>query len=228
MPSLDRLDAIADRIRTRWTERNAVRNATLVRSRELIRLCATIIRASHRNDFEGARRLLAEAREVAAAMCGETVPYPDLYFAGYTQDALKELAEAYITVALARNEPVPTPEEVEIEAPAYLNGLAEAASEMRRRSLDLIRRGDSAEAERLLAMMDEIYAVLMTFDFPDAITGGLRRRVDSLRGVLERTRGDLTMSMRQDALRQALLEFEQRIGTVDEHTPGATGEHTAG
>jgi len=228
MPSLDRLDAIADRIRTRWTERNAVRNATLVRSRELIRLCATIIRASHRNDFEGARRLRAEAREVAAAMCGETVPYPDLYFAGYTQDALKELAEAYITVALARNEPVPTPEEVEIEAPAYLNGLAEAASEMRRRSLDLIRRGDSAEAERLLAMMDEIYAVLMTFDFPDAITGGLRRRVDSLRGVLERTRGDLTMSMRQDALRQALHEFEQRIGTVDEHKPGATGEHTAG
>ena len=228
MPSLDRLDAIADRIRTRWTERNAVRNATLVRSRELIRLCATTIRASHRNDFEGARRLLAEAREAAAAMCGETVPYPDLYFAGYTQDALKELAEAYITVALARNEPVPTPEEVEIEAPAYLNGLAEAASEMRRRSLDLIRRGDSAEAERLLAMMDEIYAVLMTFDFPDAITGGLRRRVDSLRGVLERTRGDLTMSMRQDALRQALHEFEQRIGTVDEHKPGATGEHTAG
>ena len=228
MPSLDRLDAIADRIRTSWTERNAVRDATLVRSRELIRLCATIIRASHRNDFEKARRLLAEAREVAAAMCGETVPYPDLYFAGYTQDALKELAEAYITVALARDEPVPTPEEVEIEAPAYLNGLAEAASEMRRRSLDLIRRGDSAEAERLLAMMDEIYAVLMTFDFPDAITGGLRRRVDSLRGVLERTRGDLTMSMRQDALRQALHEFEQRIGTVDEHTPGATGEHTAG
>ena len=228
MPSLDRLDAIADRIRTRWTERNAVRNATLVRSRELIRLCATIIRASHRNDFEDAQRLLAEAREVAAAMCSETVPYPDLYFAGYTQDALKELAEAYITVALARNEPVPTPEEVEIEAPAYLNGLAEAASEMRRRSLDLIRRGDSAEAERLLAMMDEIYAVLMTFDFPDAITGGLRRRVDSLRGVLERTRGDLTMSMRQDALRQALHEFEQRIGTVDEHAPGATGERTAG
>jgi translin len=228
MPSLDRLDAIADRIRTSWTERNAVRDATLVRSRELIRLCATIIRASHRNDFEQARRLLVEAREVAAAMCSETVPYRDLYFAGYTQDALKELAEAYVTVALARDEPIPTPEEVEIEAPAYLNGLAEAASEMRRRSLDLIRRGDSAEAERLLAVMDEIYAVLMTFDFPDAITGGLRRRVDSLRGVLERTRGDLTMSMRQDALRQALHEFEQRIGTVNEHPTGATDEHTAG
>jgi translin len=134
-----------------------------------------------------------------------------LYFAGYTQDALKELAEAHITVALAQERPLPEPDEIGIEAPAYLNGLAEAASEMRRRSLDLIRHGDNAEAERLLADMDEIYAVLMTFDFPDAITGGLRRRVDALRGVLERTRGDLTMSMRQDALRQALREFEGRI-----------------
>jgi translin len=101
-----------------------------------------------------------------------------------------------------------------------LNGLAEAASEMRRRSLDLIRRGDNAEAERLLSTMDEIYAVLMTFDFPDAITGGLRRRVDMLRGVLERTRGDLTMSMRQEALRRALHEFEQRIGMIDEDKGG--------
>jgi translin len=216
MPSLDRLDSIADSIRVDWTERSTVRDATLVRSRELIRLCATVIRASHRNDLDKARHLLIEAREVATAMCGEAAPYPDLYYAGYTQDALKELAEAYITVALAQDEPLPTPQAIEIEAPAYLNGLAEAASEMRRRSLDLIRRGDNAEAERLLSTMDEIYAVLMTFDFPDAITGGLRRRVDALRGVLERTRGDLTMSMRQDALRRALHEFEQRIGMIDE------------
>lgn len=215
MTSLDQLDSIADRIRAEWTKRNAARDVTLTRSRELIRLCATVIRASHRDDFEEAQRLLAEAREVAAIMCGEVTAYPDLFYAGYTQDALKELAEAYITVALAQDQPLPTPEEIEIEAPAYLNGLAEAASEMRRRGLDRIRRREHAEAERLLSAMDEIYAVLMTFDFPDAITGGLRRRVDALRGVLERTRGDLTMSMRQEALRQALREFEQRIGVLD-------------
>jgi translin len=226
MSTLDRLDSIADNIRADWTARNAVRDATLSRSRELIRLCATIIRASHRNDFEQASRLLTDADEVGAEMRRETAPYPELYFAGYTQDALKELAEAHITVALAQERPLPEPDEIGIEAPAYLNGLAEAASEMRRRSLDLIRHGDNAEAERLLADMDEIYAVLMTFDFPDAITGGLRRRVDALRGVLERTRGDLTMSMRQDALRQALREFEGRIEMMksaeddDEHATG--------
>jgi translin len=215
MPSLDHIDSIADSIRAEWTKRNAARDVTLTRSRELIRLCATVIRASHRDDFEEAQRLLAEARQVAATMCQEITSYPDLFHAGYTQDALKELAEAYITVALAQDQPLPTPEEIEIEAPAYLNGLAEAASEMRRRSLDRIRRRENAEAERLLSAMDEIYAVLMTFDFPNAITGGLRRRVDALRGVLERTRGDLTMSMRQEALRQALREFEQRIGVID-------------
>jgi translin len=211
---LDHLDSIADRIRAEWTERSDVRDATLARSRELIRLCATIIRASHRDDFEQAQRLLEQARVVAATMRKAASPYPDVYFAGYTQDALKELAEAHFTVALAQDKSLPTPQEIEIETPAYLNGLAEAASEMRRRSLDLIRRGDNTEAERLLLVMDEIYALLMTFDFPDAITGGLRRRVDSLRGVLERTRGDLTMSMRQGELRKALQEFEQRMGTI--------------
>jgi translin len=220
MSSLNNLDGIADQIRADWTARNAVRDATLARSRELIRLCATVIRASHRNDFEQANRLLSEADEGGAEMRREAAPYPDLYFAGYTQDALKELAEAHITVALAQKQPLPEPDAIGIEAPAYLNGLAEAASEMRRRSLDLIRRGDNAEAERLLSIMDEVYAVLMTFDFPDAITGGLRRRVDALRGVLERTRGDLTMSVRQDALRKALREFEARIGTMDTASDG--------
>lgn len=220
MPSLQNLDGIAETIRADWKERSAVRDATLARSRELIRLCATAIRASHRDDLQAAQRLMVEAREAAVTMCNETDPYPDLYYAGYTQDALKELAEAYITVALAQDEPLPTPNDIGIEAPAYLNGLAEAASEMRRRCLDLIRRGDNATAEQLLQAMDEIYAVLMTFDFPDAITGGLRRRVDMLRGVLERTRGDLTMSMRQEALRHALREFEQRIEITDDDSPG--------
>jgi translin len=228
MPSLEHLDILADRIRADWTERNAVRDATLARSRELVSLCATAIRASHRDDWEGAGRLLVQARQVAATMRDEAAPYPDLFFAGYTQDALKELAEAYITVALARDEPLPTPEEIEIEAPAYLNGLAEAASEMRRRCLDLIRRRDHATAERLLVAMDEIYAVLMTFDFPDAITGGLRRRVDALRGVLERTRGDLTMSTRQDTLRQALYEFEQRVTGFNGNAPGDASERSGG
>ena len=202
------LDTIAERIRASFEARNDARDGALRRSRELIRLCATAIRASHRDDWEQAHRLLSEASAVADQINRALEPYPDLLNAGYTQDALKELVEANATLALASNAPVPEPEALGVAYPAYLNGLCEAASEMRRRCLDELRRGNTAEAERLLSAMDELYDMLGTFDFPDAITGGLRRRVDQLRGVLERTRGDLTNSLRQDRLLHALRTFE--------------------
>jgi len=207
------LETIAERIRADFEARNDTRDEVLRRSRELIRLCATAIRASHRNEWDAARALLTEADAVAGEIQAATTPYPDLLYAGYTQDALKELVEAHATLALAQSFPVPEPETLQIPYPTYLNGLCEAASEMRRRCLDELRRGDTAEAERLLQAMDEVYDVLGAFDFPDAITGGLRRRVDQLRGVLERTRGDLTNSLRQDQLIRALRDFEERVGS---------------
>jgi translin len=206
------LETVAERIRADFEARNDTRDQVLRRSRELIRLCATAIRASHRNDWHAARELLTRADAIAAEIQEATIPYPDLLYAGYTQDALKELVEAHATLALAQSTSIPEPETLEIPYPAYLNGICEAASEMRRRCLDELRRSNTAEAERLLGVMDEIYDMLGTFDFPDAITSGLRRRVDQLRGVLERTRGDLTNSLRQDRLIRALHDFEKRVG----------------
>ncbi len=209
---MNHLETISERIRADFEARNKVRDEALRRSRELIRLCATAIRASHRDEWVAAGELLAQADVVAGELRASTTPYPRLLHAGYTQDALKELVEAHATLALASSTPIPTPEALHATYPTYLNGLCEAASEMRRRCLDELRRGDTVEAERLLGAMDEIYDMLGTFDFPDAITGGLRRRVDQLRGVLERTRGDLTNSLRQDRLIQALHAFEERVG----------------
>lgn len=206
------LEPITERIRADFTARSAARDEVLGSSRELIRLCATAIRASHRNDWQTAHGTLAQASAVAAQIRETLTPYPDLLYAGYTRDAMKELAEAHITLALASGAEVPEPEPLGIDYPDYLNGLCEAASEMRRRCLDSLRRGDTDEAQRLLIEMDGAYDVLVTFDFPDAITGGLRRRVDQLRGVLERTRGDLTSSLRQDRLIRALSDFEERVG----------------
>ena len=210
---MNHLEMICERIRADFEARNSARDEALRRSRELIRLCATAIRASHRDEWDTAHELLAQADAAADEIRESLAPYPDLLGAGYTQDALKELIEAHATLALATGDPVPEPEPLGIAYPAYLNGLCEAASEMRRRCLDELRRGDTAEAERLLEAMDEIYDLLGTFDFPNAITGGLRRRVDQLRGVLERTRGDLTNSLRQDRLIQALRDFEERVGS---------------
>lgn len=210
---MSHLETIAERIRADFKTRSEVRDEALRRSRDLIRLCATAIRASHRNEWDTARELLTQAEAVADEIREAIAPYPDLVYAGYTQDALKELVEAHATLALASGAPAPEPEMLRVAYPAYLNGLCEAASEMRRRCLDELRRGNTAEAERLLEAMDKVYDVLVTFDFPDAITGGLRRRVDQLRGVLERTRGDLTNSLRQDQLIRALRDFEKRIGS---------------
>jgi translin len=205
------LERIADRVQADFEARNDARDEALRRSRELIRVCATAIRASHRNEWNSARELLDQADEIASGITEALAPYPDLLKAGYTQDALKELVEAHVTLALASGASLPEPQALGISYATYLNGLCEGASEMRRRCLDEIRRGNTAEAERLLESMDEIYDLLVTFDFPDAITGGLRRRVDQLRGVLERTRGDLTNSLRQDRLIQALHDCEEHI-----------------
>jgi len=209
------LERITEEVRADFVARDEAREKALRRSRELTRLCATAIRATHRGDREDAAELLAQADRVAAEMTEGLAPYPDLLYAGYTQDGLKELAEAHLMVALLDGQPLPSPTDLGIPPSTYLNGLCEAASELRRRCLDLLRHGETAEAERLLEMMDTVYDALMTFDFPDGVTGGLRRRVDQLRGVLERTRGDVTQALREERLLTALDRFEARLEGID-------------
>jgi translin len=218
---MSELQTIVDTISEGFEKKNAVRDETLRRSRQLIRHCANSIRASHRDEFDDAGVLLATARAAAAEMTADARRYPDILYAGYTQDALKELAEAHITYALIRGESPPSPEELVVEPAAYLNGLAEAAGEARRYVLDRLRRGDVATGERLLAAMDDIYSLLVTVDFPDAITGGLRRNTDMVRGGLERTRGDLTTAVRQEEMKVALRDFGERVGLTIENTGDA-------
>jgi translin len=159
-----------------------------------------------------AEHLLATAQEAARVMVSDLEPHPDLYHAGYTRDALKEYVEAQMVYVFIKNGELPTPAELGVESSVYLKGLAEAASELRRHSLDLMRQNELQRAEEMLGIMDDVYSQLMTVDFPDAITGGLRRTTDMLRGVVQRTRGDLTTAFRQEMMRQALEEFEARIG----------------
>ncbi len=203
------LPQIIEDIRAEFTTKNAVRDATLNRSRELIRYCALSIRAIHRHEWEEAGNLLNTARQAAGVMAADLAQYGDLYEAGYTQDALKELVEAHSLYAMVLGQPIPGPAELQVPSAAYLNGLAEAASELRRFILDLIRLGRTREGEPYLAVMDDVYIHLVTMDFPDALTGGLRRTTDMLRGVLERTRGDLTVAVRQEELEAAMQAFEQ-------------------
>jgi translin len=212
---MQNLETITERIRQTFDARTQARDQALAQARLLTRHAANTIRAIHRDEEDLAQVHLDQARSLALALRTDLAIYPDLYYAGYTQDALKEYAEASITRVLVANLTLPSPEDLGLEYATYLNGLAETVGELRRRCLDLLRHGYSDETERLLTCMDDIYSVLVTLDYPDAITNGLRRQTDLVRGILERTRGDLTISLREQHLEQALASLAGRLDGLE-------------
>jgi translin len=212
---MHQLEGIVERIRKSFDDRTAERDRALTQTRTITRNCAKAIRAIHRNELELAKERLGEASVLVENLHDNLVDYPDLYFTGYTQSALKEYAEANIFLQLVENNHIPEPEELGLVYSTYLQGLAEVVGELRRRCLDNLRHGQSGEAERLLVHMDEIYAELITMDYPDAITGGLRRLTDIVRGITERTRGDITISLRQEQLEHSLKRLEDQLDNLD-------------
>lgn len=206
---MDSLDGILDGVREAVDAANAAREHALTLSREIIRLSANSIRATHREEFEQAHSLQAEARDRNLRLREALRDHPSIYWTGYVQDAQKEFAEACLTLALICDETPPSPADLQVESAAYLNGLGEAAGELRRHFLDRLRRGQVRRAEHVLSLMDDVYNGLVTFDYPDALTAGLRRTCDMIRGVLERSWGDLTAAIRQERLQEALRRVEE-------------------
>ena len=210
-----RVATIGEQILARLESANSARERALGESRQVIRLCANCIRAAHRGDIAAGQQLAAEARDRLAALSGMLRNHPAIYWAGYVQDAQKEFVEARVFLAWVGDMPVPAPKDLDVADAVYLNGLGEAASELRRYALDKLRAGDVAPAEWALATMDDVYGLLVTVDYPDAVTNGLRRTTDMLRGVLERTRGDVTVTVRQQALERSLEQAMKVLRTED-------------
>ncbi len=212
MNSLNNLDLIAAQIQQTLSAKDEAREKALPLCREAIRYSSYAIRAVHRQEFDQAAESLQSARSLLTEAEQAVAAHSELNNTGFIRDAQKELAEANFTLALVTGKPLPLPAELGVDAAAYLNGLGEAVGELRRYLLDSMRRGDLSRGEELLSAMDDIYSVLVTMDFPDAITGGLRRTTDMVRGVLERTRSDLTLAMRQKDLETRLERLEKDIG----------------
>jgi translin len=208
-----RIESISEAARQTLAAKNRAREAALSRCREALRDSANGIRAVHRADFEAARSLIDQAGKLLAEAREALANDQDIFFAGFVHDAQKEYAEARVTFALIAGQDVPSPEDIDVEVAAYLNGMAEAVGELRRHLLDALREGDIEHCEETLDIMEEVYGNLVTFDYPDAMTGGLRRTTDNVRGILERTRGDLAVAVRQRELEHRLEEFEKRMGS---------------
>lgn len=205
------LSEIAKQIEARFDAKNAAREKGLHNSRAAIRLCANSIRAVHRNDMDTARQLQAQAREHLDEARAAMAPHPDIYYAGFLQDAEKEYVEALATDAIISHGTLPTPEDAGCGDAPYLNGLSEVIGELRRNLLDIIRHGDLARGEELLDAMDDIYFVLVSMDYPDAITGGLRRSTDVARSIMERSRGDLTLTIVQRGVQDSIEKAQKEI-----------------
>jgi translin len=206
------IEALAEAASRELAAKNAAREAGLSRCRDAIRNSANAIRAVHRGEFDTAKTLAGKAGALLAEAKAALREHPDILYAGFVHDSEKEYAEARITLAFIAGQPkLPSREELDVELAAYLNGLAEAVGELRRFLLDILRGGEVERCEDCLAVMDEVYGILVTFDYPDAMTGGLRRMTDNVRGILERTRGDLSLAVRQRDLEKRLAEFEAKL-----------------
>ena len=198
------LDRIVAAVDDGLAAANRAREAALPACRRAIRHAGSSIRAVHRLDGAEATALVdaceAAIREAQAVLA----PFPALAQAGYLHDAEKEFVEARAVAALVAGAPVPGPSELDVGTTAWMRGLAEAASELRRHLLDRLREGDLERGEALLGAMDDVYGALVVVDYPDAVTNGLRRTLDALRAVLERSRGDVTTTVLQTRLQRAI------------------------
>jgi len=207
---MKQLDHIADISLENLTKKHEVREAGLKIGRGVIRLSANAIRAVHRQEFKQARQLLDEAELLLNKSKEILASFPDIYHAGYLSDARKEYSEGHLTLALISGMDLPMPDDLGVDIAPFLNGMGEAVGEVRRYILDSLRRNDFEKCEHLLDLMDAIYTLLVTMDYPEAITGGLRRTTDMTRGILERTRGDLTMALQQRNLEATLATIEKK------------------
>ncbi|MHB9132325.1 MAG: haloacid dehalogenase [Armatimonadota bacterium] len=215
MFDMTRFRAVCEKIRGQFDQKDAARERGLTISREVVRNSANAIRAIHRRNFDEARKLLAILRGLVHEMNIVLADYPEVKYAGFVHDSQKEYAEAAIFLSVVAGDELPDPDSLEVDYPAYLHGVGDATGEMRRLILDRIREGASAaeQNEEMLNTMDEIYFELIAFDYPAAITAGLRRITDVLRGTIERTRGDLSTAIGQQHLQAALTRMQETLDT---------------
>jgi translin len=208
-PLAAEIESAVSGIRSDLQAASVARERALPLCRTAIRFAANCIRAVHRGEIEQAEELLAQSRDAVGEAAEALADFPQVMHAGFVHDAQKEYAEASVTLALVDGRELPRPEALGVGGPAYLHGLSETVGELRRQLLDALRRGAIDQCERTLSQMDDIYSMLVTVDYPDAMTGNLRRSTDAARAILERTRGDYTLAVQQDRLARKLEELSR-------------------
>jgi len=209
---LNHIDDYAADAREQVEQIHRHREAAYTTSRQVVQSASATIKQVHREEWDDAQVALDETRRLYDQMMDAVAASPEVGLGGFVADAGREYVEAAVVTALIRDERLPGFEELGVPPVQWLNGLADTVGELRRHVLDLVRRELVDEAERFLSAMDEIYQVIMTFDYPNSVTSGLRGRSDASRGLVERTRGDLTNALRQARLERRMAELTEKLG----------------
>ncbi|WP_292466577.1 haloacid dehalogenase [Methanolobus sp.] len=209
------INNISCSIKNNFEEKDKARESTLAISRDVVRNCRAAMYKIHNKDFSKAFMLIGKAEEMLKKIDGLLQNYPDIYYSGYLEHAQQEFVECIVVYNILKKDSegdkMPGPGDLNVSDVAYLNGLGDVSGELRRHTLDLIRKGTPEEGETYLQLMEEIHNCLMMFDYPDAMTHGLRHKTDVTRSIIEKTRGDLTNAIRQQMLERAMKDFENKI-----------------
>ncbi len=216
MRQTSNLGPIGEKVRDYLSLKQVARERALQLCRQIILNSSASIRAIHQGEYDKARVAARSARDLLIELNQSLSKHPDLLHSGFIRDAQKEYVEAAVLLALVSGEVVPDPDELGMPYVPYLNGLGEVVGELRRQMLDRIRGDELERCEELLKFMEDIYALLMSVDFPDALTANLRRTTDMVRGVLERSRGDLTLTLSQKELEKRLEGFQRHLKPKEE------------
>lgn len=209
------LEEISIRIRNNLELKDRIREEGLKISREIVRECRTASFALHGKNFEKASNSIEAAGKALKKLEARFEGHADIYHAGFVEHAQQEYSEVAVLYSLLKDEGkaqnLPSPDELGVEYAAYLNGLGDVVGELRRHILDLIREESFEKAEVFLGVMENIHETIMDFDYPDAITGGLRRKTDVSRSLIEKTRGDVVNAIQQKKLELAMKSLESRL-----------------
>ncbi len=208
---LSRIDEYADAAREQIEQIHLHREAAYTTSRKVVQSASATIKQVHRGEWDEAEVALAQTRELYDQMMAAVEASPEVGLGGFVADAGREYVEAALVTALIRDGELPGPEDIGVESTQWLNGIGDTVGELRRHVLDLIRGSRVDEAEIFLAAMDEMYQTIMSFDYPNSVTNGLRGRSDAARVLVDRTRGDLTNALRQARLEQRMVELAEKL-----------------
>ena len=186
----ERLEEYVNSFLPKLEQRFESREKLLMTAREAIRYSGEAISLAHRGKAKEAEEKFELAKAKAKEIAEVVKNFPDLLY-GDVGTAFQEVSEAAFVLSVYLGKDLPSPEELGVPEFHYLLGAADAVGEMRRRVLELLRKGEKEKAEETYSIMEEIYEVLWELEYPKSLVPNLRQKIDYMRRILEDTHHDL-------------------------------------